>query len=268
MEKIKTIALISAAVIVTMLPVAILIATAVMNEYGAFGWAVNIAFSLVFMAFSWVMTKNEVTKYFMITTCSGSLMLIILVGVMSILCEQEEWYAPAPTMWAIAYVTSTISAAMYVMGDWRISEGVKVWLFWCGFAMITAVAVWCTAYSIVGLCGAEMPKWCETVFLIIEGTAIFIGCVRSAIYTIVKATNNGLNLSARCLYGSCALCCAAIAILIGYCALISWGINMPTAIEEACGYLLGAGIIGIILSFGIMLIETYLYNRKAKKYRN
>jgi hypothetical protein len=170
-------------------------------------------------------------------------------------------------MWAIAYATTTITAIMFVMSDWRTTGGIKRYLFWCGFAMIGCVALWCVIASIFGLFEAEMPKLAETLFLFIEGTALFAGCVRLIVLSVSKAVESGMVVSARCFHSSCAMCLSALAMLIGYCALTSWGINLPTAIEGACGYLIGFGVIGIILSFGVMFIETYLDNRKAKRFR-
>lgn len=259
----KGCALIVSTAVVALLPVAILIATAVMNQYGTFGWALNIACSLVYLAFAGVLMKEGCEL--VILSGVGALLLLLLVGVMSIFSSREPWYAPAPTMWAIAYATTTITAIMFVMSDWRTTGGIKRFLFWCGFAMIACVALWCVTASILGFIGTEMPKLAETIFLFIEGTALFAGCIRLVVLTVSKAVKSGMVVSGRCFHGSCAMCLSALAMLIGYCALTSWGINLPTAIEGACGYLIGAGIVGIVLSFGIAFIEYYIDERKRKK---
>ena len=268
MEKIKNFfkgcAFIVSTAVVVLVPVAILIATAVMNQYGTFGWALNIACSLVYLAFAGVLIKQEgeLVKFFSFVTCGGALLLLLLVGVMSIFAQNEPWYNPDPTMWSIAYVTVTITAIMFVMSDWRTAGGIKAFLFWCGFAMIGCVALWCTTASVLGFFGTEMPKLAETLFLFIEGTALFAGCVRMVVLSVSRAVESGMVVSGRCFHSSCAMCLSALAMLIGYCALTSWGINLPTAIEGACGYLIGAGIVGIILSFGIAFIEYYIDERK------
>ena len=271
MEKIKNFfkgcALIVSTAVVALLPVAILIATAVMNQYGTFGWALNIACSLVYLAFAGVLMKEgcELVKFFLFLSEVGALLLLLLVAVMSIFSSNESWYAPAPTMWAIAYTTTTITAGMFVMSDWRTAGGTKRYLFWCGFAMIACVALWCVTASILGFIGTEMPKLAETIFLFIEGTALFAGCIRLVVLTVSKAVKSGMVVSGRCFHSSCAMCLFALAMLIGYCALTSWGVKLPTAIEGVCGYLIGAGIVGIVLSFGIAFIKYYIDERKRKK---
>lgn len=268
-QTIKICALWVLVLVLAILPVVTLIAGAYMNGYGALGWALNIAVALVFVAAVIVTLGKSVNaiKFFLIETLAGSVATMFTIGIMSAFCSQMNWYNPQPTAWAIAYVTSTITFAMFVMGEWRHGNNTQKYLFWCGLGIIGTIAVWSIAFCLVNLFGAEMPKLCEYICGTTLWLAFFIAAVRLTVYGVSKAIENGMCLSARCFNGFTALFSASFATLITYVGIDSCGISLPNEILNACGYIMGGSAIGAILSIGVAAIECYIDNRKAKRSR-
>lgn len=266
MKKVKIIALLALAFVLAAIPVVTLIGCAVMNDYGTFGWALHIAVSLVLLAVIGVaLYKSEnATGFFLIETITGSAAMFIPIGLMAATCDQEHWYNPQPTAWMMAYAMPSIAFAMFHLASWRNHEGLKKHMFWCGFALIAAVAAWCIPFAIVGFCGAEMPEIAESIFGTVVGLIVVAAAVRIVVECVGKATESGMDFSARCLHSCIALFFASLTVLIGYAMVREYFIQLPYAVESACLWLMGASFVGVILSIGIVVIEWYIDERKRK----
>jgi hypothetical protein len=269
MKKIKTIALLALAMLEALIPVAILLYTAYVDNFRTFGWAVHIALSLVMLAFGGFVLltarkdKKEMIEGMTGLAIAGCLSLLLTVGMIAIFNSREPWCQKLPTELFTWYLFCAFTGLLWYMGEWRKIGGVKCFIFWCVFVLIANIATFGTINGICAMFGVSVPEFIQTIAGFIIGVCFFLGIGRLGVNAVNMASDKGLDLSARLFHACCAMFCGGFCSMLGYCALMGMGLRLPTVVENACFWLMGSAFIGIILSLMVLVIEIYLDNRKA-----